>query len=237
MRQNIGDGESAEGGYTDGGAHVVYEDAESGGAYAEQAVVGNAVADGGHGVFADAEPEVAPFRGFRREVSCAGKVVFIGAVKVRAGGQEAGIRFSDGVDGNGSGRTGSIAIVLREGRYCLVRVCRIDAAGAGVDACVQFLCQFRISPAPLFVHGVPGIEIFFPLGFQVCESGTDVFGDVITFSGRNFPVGVRFFLKPGSAFPMAFCGAFNAGNALADDRFGNDELGFPVFGVFGGFNR
>lgn len=36
---------------------------------------------------------------------------------------------------------------------------------------------------------------------------------------------------------MAFCGAFNAGNALADDRFGNDELGFPVFGVFGGFNR
>lgn len=51
MRQNIGDGESAEGGYTDGGAHVVYEDAESGGAYAEQAVVGNAVADGGHGVF------------------------------------------------------------------------------------------------------------------------------------------------------------------------------------------
>ena len=38
-----------------------------------------------------------------------------GAVKVCAGGQEAGIRFSDSVDGNGSGRTGSIAIVLREG--------------------------------------------------------------------------------------------------------------------------
>ena len=103
MRQNIGDGEPAEGRHADGGAHVVYEDAERGGAYAEQAVIGNAVADGGHGVFADAEPEVASFRGFRREVSCAGKVVFIGAVKVRAGSQEAGIRFSDGVDGNGPG--------------------------------------------------------------------------------------------------------------------------------------
>ena len=48
----------------------------------EQAVIGDAVADGGHGMFTDAEPEIAPFRGFRGEVPRAGKVVFIGAVPV-----------------------------------------------------------------------------------------------------------------------------------------------------------
>lgn len=36
---------------------------------------------------------------------------------------------------------------------------------------------------------------------------------------------------------MALGGAFNAGDALADDGFGDDELGFAIFGRFGGFHR
>lgn len=36
---------------------------------------------------------------------------------------------------------------------------------------------------------------------------------------------------------MALGGAFNAGDALTDDGFGDDELGLAVFGRLGGFHR
>ena len=79
------------------------------------------------------------------------------------------------------GGTRGVAVVLREGGDGLVRVRGIDAPGAGADAGVQFRGQFRISPAPLFVGGVPGVESFFPSGLEVREGAADVFGDVIAF--------------------------------------------------------
>ena len=58
MRKNVGNGEFRKCGEADRGAHVIGEYKESRAGRAEQAIVGDAVADGTHGVLADAVPNV-----------------------------------------------------------------------------------------------------------------------------------------------------------------------------------
>ena len=166
--------------------------------------------------------------GFSREVSAAVEVVFIGAVQVRAGGQEPGVGLRDGVDGHGTGGTGGVAVVRGEGGDVLVGNGGVHAPGAGVHSGVQFRGKFREGLAPFPVHGVPGGEGGFPPGLEVVEVGADVFGNVVAFPGGDAPVGMRFFQEFGPAFAVALGGAFNAGDALTDDGFGDDELGLAV---------
>ncbi len=70
--------------------------------------------------------------------------------------------------------------------------------------------------------------LFLPFPFQSIHIGPDFGGNIKTFSGGDVPAFVSFLPELGSAFAVALGGAFDLGNAFADDGLGDDQLGFSV---------
>ena len=125
-------------------AQVIGEDQEGRAAGAEEAVVGDAIADRAHGVLADAEPDVAAERVGFGEIAAVLEVVLGGAEEVGAAGDELRHGLGDRVEHRAAGGAGGVLVIGGEGRDLLAQI-----GGHGFGQAVgEFGRELRDWPRP-----------------------------------------------------------------------------------------
>ena len=84
MSENVGNRQPGQSGQTDTGAAIIREDKERRATGAEEAVIRDAIAEGGHGMLADTKPDVAAPRIAGGKIAAVFDVVFGAAKEVGA---------------------------------------------------------------------------------------------------------------------------------------------------------
>ena len=229
VREDVGDRKFGERREADGGAQVVSKDQEGGTAGAEDAVVSDPVADRAHGVFADAEPDIATGRICGAEVATAFDVIFGGAVEVCGTGDELRDGLRDGIDDGAAGGAGRSFITRFEFRDVAGKIGGDGIAGATFE----FGGEFGVGGFPGSVGRVPcdagGLS-----GFgEACEMCADFGRDVEGFGGEP-ETGAGGLRKFGTAFTVTSGSSLDFGDALGDGGFGNQDGGFAALVGFCG---
>ena len=219
--------EAGEGGDANGAAAVVGEDEECGAAGAEEAIIGEAVEDATHAVFADTEADVAAVAIGGIEVFGGGDVVERGAVEIGASADEIGDGVGDGLE--------DIASCFAGGDFGIGGKLR----DAGEKIRRDFLGEGgRELGIEVWIGDLPSGESGFPSGV-FGEERRAVFGEISAGFWANEEVfgfweaeglaggGDEF----GAAFAVSFGGSCDFWDAFADEGFGDNDLGFIGSGL------
>ena len=227
--------ELGEAGNTDGGAEVVSEDKEGGAGGLEEAVVGETVEDGAHGVLADTEVEVLSGIGLVEAGTVVAAVVDVVAARaVEIGGSrdvlgnDLGDLLDDLVSGD-TGGLGGIDVHIGDGLDHLVG--GHDVVGDGV---LELLGEVGVGLGPGLVGGLPLVVGGLVLLLDALEEVAGALGDVplLTLGEANVELGLVDVRDAG--LTVSGVGALGLLHTLTDDGVALDELGLAIVGGLGG---
>ena len=218
---DVGDGQLAERGQAHGRAGVVGEHQEGGDGGLENAVVGDAVGHGGHGVLADAEADVAAGAVGGVEILVRGDVIQGRTIEVGRAADEQGQLGGEGLEHLLAGGAGGEFHVGGEGR---------DGGGellGGHDggAAFQQGGLLGVGGGPLVELLLPLLVVALGLLLEPVEVGADLGTDEEVLVGGQAETGARGVDELGAALAVALRGAGDLGDALGDGRLGDDEVG------------
>ena len=225
--ENVNGREMRQCGKADGWAAVIAEDEEGRTAGTEDAVVGDAVHDAAHGVFADAEVEVASGVVGAVKVTAVLDVVQRGAVQVGAAAGDERHGSADRLQHIAAGLAGGDIDGWIERRDDIEEVRSFPREGV-----IDFLGQIGVGGAPggvgCFPRGVFGLEdgfAFFEIGLCLGTDEKGLLGQAERLAGfgDEFHAGLA----------VGFVCAADLGNAFSDERLGDDELRLAAGGGFG----
>ena len=217
--------ELRESGDTDGGTAIVAEDQEGGAGYAEDSVIGVAVHDRAHGVFADAEVDVPALVVLAGEVTSPLDVVESGTEEVGASADEQWHCLGDRLEGDASGLAGGDDILGLE-----MRDRGQEIGNLLLDTRVKECRQLRIGGTPCGILLLPGGVGRGALRLEVGKVGGDFGGDEEFLFGQPETLACLVGeLHAGLAVRLV--GALDLGDALADHGAAHDHVRLALGGL------
>ena len=223
--EDIGHRQAGEGGEPDRRPQVIGEHQERGRRGAEQAVVGDAVADCAHRVLADAEPDVAAERVGAGKLAAVGEVVLGRPEQVGRPGEQLRHGRGDRVDDHAAVAAGGVGRAGRElGNPCQqVRGGRLGEAGG------EFAGELGVGRRPRVAGRLPVVELAGVPGLAGGEERAHLVGDEERVRGQaeRLAGGGG---ELGAALAVRLGGAGDLRDPLADQRAGDDRLRPAVVG-------
>ena len=227
--------ELGEAGDTDGGAEVVGEDKEGGSGGLEEAVVGDTVEDGAHGVLADTEVEVLSGVGLVEAGAVVAAVVDVVAARaVEIGGSRAvlGNELGDLLDHLVAGDTGGLGRVdVHLGDLLDHGIGGHDIVGDGI---LELLGEVGVGRGPGLVGGLPLVVRGLVLVLDALEEVAGALGDVPLLALGKADVDLGLVNVGDAGLAVSGVGALGLLHALTDDGVALDELGLAIVGGLGG---
>ena len=220
VREDIKQRQFRKRGNAHGRTHIVFKGQERRSRRFENSGVSNAVQNRAHGVFANAEPDVAPGVVVDVKISAVFDVGFDGAEKVCATGKNQRIVFRKCVEGNFAGNAGRVLIFAECGNLC----------GKFFRRAVVTRKSFFEQSSELRISFLPSFKRFRPCGvfrFAARAKPGEIFA---RFRGnveccfRKSETLVRVGGKFGSAFAVSLRRSRDFGNSAPDERFANNQL-------------
>mmetsp|Transcript_25037 Transcript_25037/g.54582 ORF Transcript_25037/g.54582 Transcript_25037/m.54582 type:complete len:349 (-) Transcript_25037:340-1386(-) len=226
--------ELGKAGNTDSGAEVVSEDKEGGSRGLEEAVVGETIEDGSHGVLTDTEIKVLSGVGLVETgtpVSTIVDVVTARSVKVGRTGDVIGDKLGDLLDDLVTGDTSGLSVFLVHFGN------RLDHLFSGhdivCDGILKLLGKVRVSLGPGLVSGLPLVVGGLVLLLDTLEEIAGAFRDVPLLSLGKADIELGLVNVGDTSLSVGGVGTLGLLHTLTDDGVALDELGLAIVGGLG----